>query len=196
MATLYVWKDVSGRSIQLDWCDPEGGNPREGDKASREKTSPSLPGTAALRVVTWAWQHQAEASWAKVPISLGAKCMRSNKGNLAPAPQNVTELSSNTVVLKFYKLKNLAVQWSRFWASTAGDAGLIPGPGTKILQGLSQKHSMVQKKPKESFGEACQKKLTPGSTRRYKFKFSRSEEISHFRQNDESSKDQTWGHLV
>ena len=41
-----------GRSIWLDWCDPEGRNPREGDKALREKTSPSPPGTAALRVVT------------------------------------------------------------------------------------------------------------------------------------------------
>ena len=40
---------------------------------------------------------------------------------------------------------SLAVQWLGLWASTAGDAGAIPGPGTEIplLHGTAKNKSLV-----------------------------------------------------
>ena len=52
-----------------------------------------------------------------------------------------------------YQGNSLAVQWLRFRASTAGNTGLNPGQGTKILQATwhGQKHKQNHHQQKHAF---------------------------------------------
>ena len=52
------------------------------------------------------------------------------------------------------------VQWLRLLASTAGDTGSIPGPGTKIPYAMQ----CSQKKKKEAIPKALKKKCEESRT--------------------------------
>ena len=51
---------------------------------------------------------------------------------LAPSTQYFLQFLSPSLLSKHNTWTLLAVQWLGLHASTAGDTGLIPGPGTKI----------------------------------------------------------------
>ena len=55
---------------------------------------------------------------------------------------------------------SLVVQWLRLLASTAGDTGSIPGPGTKIPYAMQ----CSQKKKKEAIPKALKKKCEESRT--------------------------------